>query len=210
MTVLASAIIDRVRNQLIDTSADQRWSDDELLSFLSEAQKAVVAAIPVAYTKTINHPLIAGTRQPIPADGYVALTVMRNVDGRAVTPVPRTILDMQYPDWHTEDPEEFVRHFFVEPNDPRAFYCYPPSDGLGQVVIVYSAVPADVTSLSDTLSLEDIYTTALFDFVMYRAHQKDGDYAAGQGVAAGYLAAFAAFLNAQRGSETEAVGASGQ
>lgn len=206
MTVVASSILDRVRTQLIDTAVDQRWADEELLDYLSEAQRAIVAAIPTAYTRTVGHTLTAGTRQAIPADGYLALTVIRNTEGRAVTPVAREILDRQYPTWHLDTPVEDIRHFFVEPNDPKAFYCYPPSDGLGEVTLVYSAIPPDITSTGDTIAVDDIYAGPLFDYVMYRAHQKDNDYAAGQGVAQTYFASFAAFLGASKGGEMTAVG----
>lgn len=201
MTVLASDIITRVRNQLIDTNTDLRWTDAELLSFLSDAQRAVVAAIPTSCTTTTNHQLTAGTRQQIPSDGYIALTVHRNVGGRAVTMVPRQLFDTQYPDWHNETPTQVIRHFFIEPTDPKAFYCYPPSDGLGVVVITYSALPQELSATTDELAVDDIYATPVFDYTMYRCHQKDNDFAAGNAVSNSYLSAFAAFCTAQQAGE---------
>jgi hypothetical protein len=205
VTTLASTIVDRVRSQLIDTGADYRWTDAELLTYMSDAQSAVVAAIPTAYTKTVTTTLVAGTRQTVPADGYMALTVIRNTAGRAVTPVPRELFDQQYPNWHVDDASETVKHFFVESNDPKAYYCYPPNNGSGSVTLVYSAVPPVLAATTDTLSVDDIYATAIYDYTMYRAHQKDNDFAAGQAVAVGYLNAFAAFVTAQQGGEAREV-----
>jgi hypothetical protein len=43
--------------------------------------------------------------------------------------------------------------------------------------------------------VEELYQTALFDYVMFRAHQKDTDYSAGNEKAATYLQLFQMFAS---------------
>lgn len=198
MAVTAQSIIDRVRLQLIDTGTVKRWTDAELLKWLSDGQRAIVLASPGNSSSTEIVPLVAGTKQSIPADGNTLLYIIRNTNstgttpGRAVRIVSREILDAQNPDWHTSTPTVAAQNYIFDPQQPTEYYVYPPNTGTGHVEMVYSHLPAEMTSLTDTLVVQDIYQTALFDYVMFRAHQKDSDFAAGQQIAAGYLQLFLA------------------
>ena len=84
MTVTAQTIIDRVRTQLIDEDA-VRWTDAELLRWLSDGQRAVVAFSAGASSTTAVKAMVAGTRQSIPADGHMLLTIVRNLSADQVT-----------------------------------------------------------------------------------------------------------------------------
>ncbi len=198
MAVTAQSIIDRVRLQLIDTGTVKRWTDSELLKWLSDGQRAIVLAAPGNSSSTEIVPLVAGTKQSIPADGNILLYIIRNTNstgttpGRAVRIVSREILDAQNPDWHMSTPTATVQNYIFDPQQPTEYYVYPPNTGTGHVEMVYSHLPGEMTSLSNTLVVQDIYQTALFDYVMFRAHQKDSDFAAGQAIAANYLQLFLA------------------
>lgn len=198
MSVTAQSIIDRVRIQLIDNGSIKRWSDSELLLWLSDGQRTIVTASPGNSSSTEVVPLVSGTKQTIPSDGNMLLYIVRNtnaagtVPGRAVRIVSREILDAQNPDWHSSTASATVQNYIFDPQEPLIYYVYPPNTGAGYVELVYSHLPADMTSLSSTLVVQDIYQTALFDYVMFRAHQKDSDFAAGQAVASNYLQLFMA------------------
>jgi hypothetical protein len=46
------------------------------------------------------------------------------------------------------------------------------------IEIIYSIAPSDITySSSVTISLDDIYANAILDYMLYRAYQKDSEYA---------------------------------
>lgn len=206
MAVTAQTIIDRVRTQLIDEDA-VRWTDDELLRWLSDGQRAVVAFSAGASSTTTVKAMVAGTRQSIPADGHMLLTIIRNLSadqvtaGRACRIVSREILDAQDSNWHNATPSATVLNYIFDPQDPTHFYVYPPNTGTGSVEMSYSVKPGEIASLSTTLVVQEIYQTALIDYVMYRAHQKDSDYAAGQQVATGYYQAFLAYMGQGEGSQ---------
>lgn len=201
MTVIVSSIIDRVRAQLIDTGSVKRWTDDELINWVTDGERTIVAIAPSASSVNAATPLTAGTLQFIPSNGHMLLSVTRNTGGRAVRVIGRELIDGFNPDWHTATASSTVQNYIFDPQQPRQFYVYPPNDGTGSLDIVYSVMPAERTALTDTLEVIDLYQTALVDYVMYRAHQKDSDFAAGASIAANYLQTFLAFMQQGEGSQ---------
>lgn len=201
MTVVVSSIIDRVRSQLIDTGTVKRWTDDELIKWVTDGERTVVAIAPGASSVNATVELIPGTLQFIPSNGHMLLSVTRNTGGRAVRVIGRELIDGFNPDWHVATASSTVQNYIFDPQQPRQFYVYPPNDGTGSLDIVYSIMPAERTALTDTLEVIDLYQTALVDYVMYRAHQKDSDFAAGAGIAANYLQTFLAFMQQGEGSQ---------
>lgn len=205
MAVTAQTVIDRVRSQLIDTGAVKRWTDDELLDWLSDGQRALVAMAPSASSTLATVALAAGTKQTIPSDGHILLSITRNnvsgggTPGKVVRIVSREIMDAYNDDWHSGTSARAVQNYIFDPQDPTHYYVYPPSDGAGYVDMVYSKIPAEISALGTNISVRDVYQTALFDYVMFRAHQKDSDFAAGAAVAASY---YQAFLSSVGGGET--------
>lgn len=198
MTITASDIIDRVRDTVMDSGAI-RWSDAELLRWLTDAQRAIVGVVPSASQTSANLSLVAGARQTVPSDGVRLLRGYQNVSGSIIHEVEWQLLNRQYPTFTTDPQVADVVVYAFDPNDPEAFYVYPPNTGTGQIVINYSVYPPLLTALTDTLAVRDIFETALLDYVLYRAHSKDSDYAAGDTVAAVYLDSFKTFVAAQAG-----------
>jgi len=202
MTVTASSIINRVRNQLIDlgTFAAQRWTDTELLYWISDGQRTIIAAAPRASQKVAVMAYVAGTRQTIPSDGYMFLAAYRNMGTSGTTPGPaleqtnREMFNTQYPGWHSATQVVSPTALMFDPADPTAFYVSPPADGTGHLELSYAAAAPDLTAGTQNLVVQDIYATPLFDYTMYRAIQKDSDYVGGQTVANAYLQAFTGFI----------------
>jgi hypothetical protein len=177
-----------------------RWTDAELLKWISDGQRAVVAYTAGSSSITYVHTLTSGTKQLVPTNGHQLLTIIRNIAADGVTPtravriVSREVLDAQNPDWHTATASTTVQNYIFDLQEPRKFYVYPPNTGTGKIEIVYSVMPQELTSGTDVLVVQDIYQTALFDYTMFRAHQKDGDFAAGQAIAQNYLQLFMSYV----------------
>jgi hypothetical protein len=181
-TITAQAIISKAQTILQDTTGI-RWPTTELLGWINDGQREIVMLRPDAYTKISTFALTAGTKQAIPSDGVMLIEVIRNMGTNGTTPsgairkVPRQILDGQVPGWHSATAAATVQHYTVEDRAPKNFYVYPPSLGTTQVEVLYSAAPPDVASASNVISVDDIYSTVLLDYLMYRAYSKDTEYA---------------------------------
>jgi hypothetical protein len=202
----ASAIINRARLQAIDTGK-MRWQDDELLLWLSDGQRTVVAMAPSASAKTDTVPLVGGTRQTLPVGAYMLLSILRNVDpttdapGRAVRVSSREILDTSDPDWHLHCPAQTVRNYVYDPAEPLNFYVWPPNNGGGKVQLVYALDPPELVAVDNEITVQPLYQTALLDYVLYRMHSKDSDFAAGLTLANNFLQSFMGFM--QTGETTQ-------
>lgn len=179
-TITANAILTKAKTLLQDTTS-VRWGDAELLGWLNDGQRAVAMLRPDVSSKLVSLALVAGTRQSIPADGTAVMRVVRNMGaggttpGRAVRHVPMELLDSNLPGWHTVTPSAEILHAAVDVRVPRTFYVYPPATAGTQVELMYAAPPADVGAVGDTITIDDVFSAPLVDYVCFRAYSKDQD-----------------------------------
>jgi len=198
-TIVAQSILERA-STIIQDATNIRWPPSELLDWLNDAQREIVRIKPDAFAKNESRELEPGTKQSLASDGIALIDVPRNMGvdgqtpGKVIRQIPRRQLDDQRPDWHSQDPTAEVEHFMFDMRDPKHFYVWPPSDGTGQVEQIYSAAPDEVAEPeTDTITLDDVYSNTILDFILYRAYLKDADYA---GNAQRASAAYQAFLQA--------------
>lgn len=175
-TTIASAVVSRAARLLQDHEYI-RWTQPEMLDWLIDGQREAALINPSIFIRTSPVTLVAGTLQQVPIDGKALLDVPRNASGAAVMRIARKVLDAQVPDWHSPARAKAkVMHFCFSGDDPKTFYVFPPSPGGNAVTAVYEAIPPAL-SLSDPISLDDSYVGALVDYLMYRAYEKDSEYA---------------------------------
>lgn len=192
MTVSAQSVINRVQVALQDTTGI-RWPEAELLLWLNDAQREIVLYKPDAGAVNEVMQLVPGTRQSIPATGNRLLRITRNMGsndltnpGRAVRIVSREILDGQYPDWHSKSLSAgtdaahgaTVKHYCYDEQDPRHFYVFPGVEGSAHLETVYSNNPVEITATTSDLTIPDIFSNAITDYILYRAYMKDAEYSA--------------------------------
>lgn len=202
-TTKAVSLVDRAALLIQDTGF-VRWTKVELLGWLNDACKEVVVHRPDASTVYAPFPCEAGTRQSLPSAALRLIDIPRNTSGGPVTQVDRAVLDEQLPTWHTLPavPASAVEHFCYDSRDPATFWVYPRVEASTSIDIVYSSVPADITSaetdLSDipdeTLNVSDAYANAVLDYMLYRAYSKDTAYAGNMSRAQMHLQGFATTL----------------
>ena len=179
-TILASQIIADAAEILQDTG-NVRWTALKLLNWISAGEREIVLLRPNANTVNEVVTLAAGTKQSLPAGGVLFLDMLRNMGTDGATPgrVPRFVkredIDAENPDWHIDTASAKVQHFIYDDRDQTHFYVYPkqPTTGFGTVEILYSATPAELTAVTDAITLNDIYANALMNYVVYRALEKD-------------------------------------
>jgi hypothetical protein len=208
-TIVASTILNKAANQLTDI-ANIRWSSSELLGWLNDGQRQIVATLPSANNIMAVKRLSAGTRQSIATDGWLLLGLYRNMGTTGTTPgsvirlASREVLDAYNQNWHTDTAKSTVKNYVFDIQDQTAFWVYPPNDGNGYVQYNYSQVPPDLSAPTSPIVLNDIYQTALLDYIMYRACSKDAEYAPGLALAQGYWSAFSYTLSNKFNAESQA------
>lgn len=199
MALTPNNLFDRVRD-LIQDVGKVRWTDNELINYLNDGRRDLAAARPDLFSETADLTLVVGTKQSVPSDGTRFVDAIRNVSaagviGRSVRLVERELLDAQLPDWHAEPSAGTVKHFMYDEREPKTFYVYPPAVAGNKLTIVYSKAPVDIVSgdLNSTsvLAKEDIFASALIDYIVYRCLSKDAEFAGNAQRAVMHYQAFA-------------------
>ena len=196
--MLASDIIDRARIVLNDADGI-RWLDAEFFKWTNDGQRVIALVRPDSSVANATLTLILGTKQSLPTDGLRLLDVVRNINadltgGRSVRHVDRDVLDTQNPSWHSDTGALVEKNFVYDNRDTKNFYVYPPALSTSKIEVVYSKNPADVTTLSSTVAVADIYADPLLNYVLYRAYSKDAEFAQNFQLSGAYLGAFNAML----------------
>lgn len=207
MTTAAKSILIRAAEMLHDAEF-VRWTIPEMVQWLNDGQREIITHRPDALSASATVTLAAGSRQSLDAMALTPrplklLQCIRNVaptsKKRALRLVQRHVLDALAPGWSAMTGVVDVVHYMFDEREPRAFYVYPPATTVAQIEILYSAYPVDIAApLADGIDavlgdvgLPDIFANALLDYVLYRAHSKDAEYAANGGMAAAHYSAFA-------------------
>lgn len=191
-TITGQNIVDRALIKTNDPSA-VRWPAAESLKWINDGQREIVNQLPKANPVRVAASMVSGTRQTLSGlsltTGISVIDVVRNVGGRAITKRDRAWFDDQRPDWHTETAAASV-HWMYDERDPKAFYLWPPAIAAASVELIYSALPTDLTALTDTITLDDIYANPLQWFLLFSFYSKDAVYTKSPQFAAQYWSLF--------------------
>lgn len=183
-TIKVIDIIDRAEEILQDIS-NVRWSQQTLLDYFNDAQREIVLFRPDAKTVNTSFTLTANSaKQTLPNSGLRLISIYRNSSPttKPITNIEKRVLDDQIEDWHGTTATS-IEHYVYDPLDPKVFYIYPHTTASdASIEIVYSSAPTDITIgnfTTDTtvIGLDDIYANAILDFILYRAYQRDTEYA---------------------------------
>ncbi|HAX5199295.1 TPA: hypothetical protein JZG68_003660 [Escherichia coli] len=195
-------IIGRVNTQLIDPLM-VRWPLSELCDYYNDAVRAVILARPDAGASLETLNCVPGSRQTLPEGAIQLLDVICLSDGRAVKPLPREVLDAQYPDWQTQKgiPECFICSDLC----PREFWLFPAPEEAISVDAVISRIPEKVNILTQDdvtpVPLEEAWVNPLVDWMLFRAFSKDIAGGAVQGLAAQHYQSFIQQLGIKQGAD---------
>tara|TARA_R110001606_G_scaffold37619_1_gene106222 strand:+ start:1240 stop:1908 length:669 start_codon:yes stop_codon:yes gene_type:complete len=163
------------------------WEAKELLEDFNDAIKDIVLHRPDASTVNKFFDCVPeSSKQSLPDDALQLIEVIRNKDGSIIAKVARKMLDVMNPVWHQSEPTANIESYVYDERDRKHFYLYPRPAGTTeephQVEVVYSTCPADVALTDEeleagtsdkTIPLEDTYSNAIIDFMLYRAYSKD-------------------------------------
>ena len=147
MALTAGDLVDRAAVTLNDPEHAQ-WKEDELLAYLSDAQRLIVQIRPQANPVNVRLPLKNGPRQNLPDDAFVLLDVYHNdyrpytiVGGafvvtaatdpvlKSISKVARAALDQQNTDWFNVKVKlsrgRGIINFVYEPDNRKTFWVSP-------------------------------------------------------------------------------------
>ena len=195
MALTADAVVQRVARTLNDAD-HTRWKLEELLGWLNEALQALAKRKPTSYVKTEAAPTVAGAMQTLPAGGVALVEIQHNIDDTgapsgAIVPVDRKLLDIEDPAWTSATAADDAVNYVYDGAAPHVYFLYPPRPAAAprDVMLSYAASPPPVT-LAAQLPVDDVWEPALVDFILYRAFNKEAEYAGPEGRAAEHYAAF--------------------
>lgn len=211
-TVKVTDIIRRVEDVLQDTNI--RWPRLELQNWINESYLAITLLRPDANAKSGTFTCAEGTRQSLVGafpSSLRLLDVTRNMATssakKVIRLVSRSVLDDQRPSWHSETPTVNIQHFTFDSRQPKEFFVYPPASTSAQIEVVYADAPqahalseSDLdpdTGSSEAIKLDDIYTSAIIDWVLYRCYSKDAEYGANEARASASYQSFNAAIGAK-------------
>lgn len=182
MAIPVSDVLTKAGYLLIDES-HVRWTVSELIGWINEAAGAILTRRPAAFSRRSVHALAGGTLQSVPTGGAMLLDVTRNIKADGTTPgavirrTDRQLLDDSDPNWHTSREKSSIRSYTYDDRTPSIFYVYPPAVAGTKVEVLDAAMPAAVATQSDSLAINAEYLEAVINYVCYRCHTKDSEYA---------------------------------
>ncbi len=169
-------IIAEARKLINDTSAPQRYSDNDMLGFVNQILKRTAMFRPDLFLFMGDVATTPNTSvQSMPADSIRLVDIFGVKDGNAITEVDRETFDQTYPGWRNEPagtPVNFMRHV----RNSNTYFLYPrPASGV-TLLAEYAKVPTDY-GLSDSIEAPiDAYFPTLVDGVVYLAESIDDEH----------------------------------
>lgn len=166
----ASTLIGRARVTLIDT-ANQTWSDNELLDYLIMGVNRACALLLDLYIDVVDHDLAPGMRQYLPEGALLLIDSTTNGAGQPVTQQAKTELARVQQTWANAAGGQ-PAFFMYDKRAPRTFQVWPPADSGASMELVVGAIPP-AFGFSDELPISAWFETALWAFVCGMALAKN-------------------------------------
>jgi hypothetical protein len=189
-TVKVVDLIVRAQTLLQDEDS-VRWTVAELQYWLNDAYKETIGLRPDANTQTAEYTCVAGPRQVLTGSFPNAIRLVEVVRNLATTSnkysvrlTDRRSLDTQRRSWYSDTPSASVELYMFDPRTPKEFLVYPPATTAARLEVIYSVLPAEHTlsdaqlinpATAETIRIDDIFATALYDYMLYRAYSKDSE-----------------------------------
>lgn len=188
MAIPAQDIIKQAAVDQLQDPDSVHWPVAELCRAFNAGQREIIVYRPDATSAVTTVPLASGAQQALPATACKLLGQVRNTSGKAnVRLVDREVMDANFPAWQSDSTSATITNYMYDERDPTVFWVYPPAAS-ASVDMLLSLYPTDISIPADpdatweavtgNCSVADEYTTALLDFILYRAFLKDAEYGA--------------------------------
>lgn len=192
-------VIGRCSTQLND-ALKIRYEDSKLLDYFNDSLRAMITVRADVGASVEDVPCVAGSQQQLPDGAIRLLDVTRVKGGRAVTPIPKEVLDSYDPDWHMRSgsPQRYV----YDEQTPKVFWLCPAPLTETVIEAKVSRIPPAIaiTELDDAVPVDELYVNAIIEWILFRAFSEDAEGGANLQIAAQHLQIF----NDQMGIKTQA------
>lgn len=209
--MLCNVVLDAVRVTLNDPN-DTVYPSDQKIAALNEGIRALGIYRPDSAAYTTNLSLVAGTRQDLPSDCVRLLRAVRNRSGSAGVTIGKAVrlmdvsrLDDRNQDWHTSTGDAVLEYGY-EATNPKVVWVYPgvPSGATNRYLeVFYQRSIPEVTSGSDSFPLDETYSVAVKEWMLYALWGGDDDTSPNYSKALKRQESFFNLLNVR--SQTDAV-----
>lgn len=183
MALTVNSIVDQAAGILQDTG-NIRWSTADLIKYVNDAQRRICMMKPEAYAVTAAAPVVAGSKQALPAGGLRLLDVARNVAsagvvGRSVREIDRAILDQEDPDWQRRTGSQVEHYCYDAANDPRSFWIFPAISAAklsASLLELSVALDPPEVGAGQTPVVDATYHEAIIHYVVSMAISRDSEF----------------------------------
>lgn len=212
MATTLKSVLERVVGTLND-DLSVTWALQDLVRYLNDGQRDMHVWRPDLFHVELEHPLVAGIKQALPATGSKLIDIPGNAAGtwQPVTRIQRALLDAQVRGWRTSTPALEIDHFMYDERQPKVFEVYPRAQLGAKVLLEYAAVPADLpipaantalAAVGGDINVPDLQATALQHYICFRCYAEDTE-AANAARAQAYIGMFADILGIELKSITD-------
>jgi len=173
-------VITAARVAIQDTRvATQRYSDDDMLSFVNQTLSRMAVLRPDLFTVIVEWQLVPETvLQSCPDDASRLVEIFQVRDGAdvsSITEVSRDMFDLSYPAWVSDPvgtPINFMRHL----RHPTKFFVYPRPAVCVKVLGEYVQSPPLYALEEEIQVVPDAYFSSIVDGTVYVAESIDNEH----------------------------------
>lgn len=195
----AQEIIDDAEDLLQDTAND-RWSEAEHLVAANNGSKAICVFKPDAYVVSEAVVQKEGTVQSLPDGSHQLQTITHNMGtdgatpGKAIRLLDQRVLDSMDENWRSATASAVVDYYMYDERIPLQYHISPPqpASSFGYVWMSCCKAPPKI-AIGAVILVPDIYRSVLLGYVLFCAARKDADVPM---AAQRAIAEYQAFLNA--------------
>lgn len=192
-------IIGRCNLQLNDT-LKLRFEDSVLIDYYNDSLRAMITVRADVGASVESITCVPGSEQTLPAGAVRLIDITRVAAGRAITPVPKEVLDSYDPDWHlrTGTPQRYC----YDEQTPKVFWLCPAPVSALTVEAKVSRIPpvASLNDMDNPIPVDELYVNTIIAWILFRAFSQDSEGGANLQIAAQHLQIF----NEQMGIKTQA------
>jgi len=215
-TVKVVDVISKAQTLLKDATG-VRWPLLELQGWLNDSYRDTLILRPDANTLIGEFTCVAGPRQRITSTFSNAsrlVECLRNTAASSrksrVRLASRASIDGMRPNWYSETQTVNIELYVFDPRTPTEFLVYPPASTAARLEVAYAQVPSPHTlteaqlanaATAEVIRIDDTFSGALLDYVLYRAYSKDAEDAAVSSRAVAHYQAFQSALGVKGQSD---------